>query len=92
MEDAFEVGITDLCEVIDNGDSSPGTDLSSCSEEFLEAYDRADMIISKGQGNYETLSGSKDSRIFYLLVAKCPVIARDLETEQGTMIIRRVKN
>jgi len=92
LEDAAAVGMYKACSVIDNGDSSPGTDIEHCSEEFREVYEKAGMIISKGQGNYETLSGSMDPRIFYLLVAKCPVIARDLNTSQGTLIARRAIN
>jgi uncharacterized protein with ATP-grasp and redox domains len=53
----------------------------------MRYYDRADLIISKGQGNYETLSGEQRP-IFYILKAKCPVIARDLGVNKGDTVIK----
>jgi uncharacterized protein with ATP-grasp and redox domains len=91
IEDAKETGLTDLVKVIDNGDNAPGTILKSCSEEFLHCFDEADLIISKGQGNYETLS-DLDDKIFFLLKVKCPVIANHLGCEVGTTVLRRQNN
>jgi len=88
MEDAEFAGLTELVEVIDNGSDAPGTVLESCSDEFKQYFENADLIIAKGQGNYETLSDS-DKNIFYILKAKCPVIARDLDCEIGRMILRK---
>lgn len=87
MEDAEFAGLTGIVEVIDNGSDGPGTILESCSDEFIRRYEQADLIIAKGQGNYETLSDS-DKNIFFILKAKCPVIARDLNCEIGEMILR----
>ena len=55
--------------------------------DFLKIYEDADMIISKGQGNYEALS-SEERPIFFLLKAKCPIIARDLGIESGDIILK----
>ncbi len=88
MEDAQFAGLTEMVEVIDNGSDGPGTILESCSEEFIQRFEQADLIIAKGQGNYETLSDS-DKNIFFILKAKCPVIARDLDCEIGEMILRK---
>lgn len=88
MQDAIETGMADLVPVIDNGSDAPGTILSDCSPEFRERFARADLIISKGQGNYETLS-EEDRPIFYLLKVKCPVIAQDIGEPVGTLILRR---
>lgn len=77
MEDAQMAGLTEIVEVISNGTGLPGTVLKYCSPEFREVFDNADLVISKGQGNYETLNGT-DKNIFFLLKVKCPVIARDL--------------
>jgi len=88
MDDARAAGLTDIVEVIDNGSDAPGTLLESCSEEFRERFETADLILSKGQGNYETVSHIP-KRIFFLLKAKCPVIARDLGCDVGTMLFRR---
>jgi uncharacterized protein with ATP-grasp and redox domains len=87
MEDAQATGLTNVVRVIDNGDDAPGTILKSCSEEFRHCFEEADLIIAKGQGNYETLSDI-DKNIFFLLTAKCPVIARDLVCDVGEMILR----
>jgi uncharacterized protein with ATP-grasp and redox domains len=86
--DAKISGIIDFCDVIDNGDSAPGTDLKYCSKEFKDYFDSADMIIAKGQGNYETLSGVKKDNIYFLLMAKCHVIARHLNCRTGSMVIK----
>ena len=87
MEDAEFAGLTKIVEVIDNGSDAPGTILETCSENFRNRFEDADLIIAKGQGNYETLS-DVDKNIFFILKAKCPVIARDLGCEVGEMILR----
>ncbi len=78
MEDAVEVGLTDLVKVIDNGDVVPGTELDHCSPAFREHYENADIIISKGMGNFESLHSAKGKAIFFLLVNKCSNVARVL--------------
>jgi uncharacterized protein with ATP-grasp and redox domains len=88
MEDAVLAGLPKIVEVIDNGSDAPGTILESCSKSFRGRFEKADLIIAKGQGNYETLSDA-DKNIFFILKAKCPVIARDLGCEVGEMILRR---
>jgi uncharacterized protein with ATP-grasp and redox domains len=90
MEDAKAAGITDLVKVIDNGDDSPGTILDNCSEKFRKLFEKADLIISKGQGNFETLS-DVDKNIFFIFKAKCPVVAQQLGCEIGKMILRKTK-
>jgi uncharacterized protein with ATP-grasp and redox domains len=90
MEDAVAAGLPRILEVIDNGSDGPGTILKTCSQAFRERFEDADLIIAKGQGNYETLS-EVDKNIFFILKAKCPVIARDLGCEVGRMILRNSK-
>jgi uncharacterized protein with ATP-grasp and redox domains len=87
-EDAKAAGITDIVRVIDNGDDAPGTILESCSKELRERFEKADLIISKGQGNYETLN-DVDKNIFFILKVKCPVVAKQLNCEIGKMILRK---
>ena len=74
VEDALACGLEQKCRVISNGTSCPGTPLKQCSEEFQELFEKADVVISKGQGNFETLSESRRP-IFHLLTIKCPVVA-----------------
>ena len=90
MEDAIDTGMTGLVKVLDNGCDAPGTILELCSEKFQEVFRQADLVIAKGQGNYETLSGVNDKDIFFLLKVKCPVIAQDLECECGSIVVKRI--
>jgi len=60
--------------------------LKYCSPEFIELYQSAELIISKGQGNYEALS-EEDKSVFFLLRAKCPVIAEDVSCKVGDMVL-----
>ena len=88
MEDAGAAGLTRIVEVIDNGSDAPGTILESCSKEFRRRFADVDLIIAKGQGNYETLS-DVEKDMFFILKVKCPVIARHLDCEVGQMILRK---
>jgi uncharacterized protein with ATP-grasp and redox domains len=89
IEDAKIVGLTNIVSVIDNGSDAPGTILENCSQDFCHRFNEADLVVAKGQGNFETLSDvNKD--IFFILRAKCPVIARHLGCEIGSMVL--VKN
>lgn len=90
MEDAQMVGLSDMVSVISNGAGFPGTVLGHCSSEFKEIFNSADLIISKGQGNYETMS-AMDKNIFFLLKVKCPVIASDLGCKMGSFVIKSIK-
>ncbi|MCK5655532.1 MAG: DUF89 family protein, partial [Candidatus Aureabacteria bacterium] len=87
VEDACVCGIDKLAKVISSGSDAPGTVLSLCSKNFLRIYKKADMVISKGQGNFEALSTTK-RQAFFLLMAKCPVIAKDVGCEVGDVILR----
>ncbi len=90
MDDAVAVGLTDMVRVIDSGAVIPGTLLEYCSDEFVENFNRADLIISKGQGNFETLD--RDPRIFFLLKAKCPVVALQADCDHGDVVILGPEN
>ena len=81
--DAREVGMHELVEVIDNGSDAPGTILTDCSVSFQERFSRADLVVAKGQGNFETLSGV-EGNLFFLFKVKCPLIARHVGLPLGT--------
>jgi damage-control phosphatase, subfamily I len=87
MKDAEDAGLTELVEVIDNGSDAPGTILEDCSEAFVDRFEQADLVIAKGQGNYETLS-DVDKDIFFLLKVKCPVVARDVGCKMDSLVLR----
>jgi damage-control phosphatase, subfamily I len=88
MEDAIRAGLPQIVDVIDNGSDAPGTILESCSQSFRNRFEKADMIIAKGQGNYESLSNI-DKNVFFMLKAKCPVIASDIGCNMGEMVLLR---
>jgi uncharacterized protein with ATP-grasp and redox domains len=88
LEDARDVGLTNVVNVISNGSDVPGTVLHLCSNEFRLAFDDADVIIAKGQGNFETLSEITDKRIFFIFQVKCPVIASDIGFPVGAFVIK----
>jgi len=56
VEDAIDSGIEKVAEIISSGTTAPGTIMELCTNNFVEKFENADMIISKGQGNYEGLS------------------------------------
>jgi len=76
LDDALQVGLNKVATIISNGSDAPATILSQCSSKMRDYYQAADLIISKGQGNYESLS-DRSENIFFLFKVKCPVIARD---------------
>lgn len=91
IEDAEVAGLTDLVEVIDNGADAPGTILETCSEAFRRRFARADLIIAKGQGNFESL-GDTEKNAFFLLRPKCAVLARHLNCEMGRLLVLQSGN
>ncbi len=84
-EDAYLVGIDDYATVISNGDSSLGTVLYRTSKRFQDIYQNADVVIAKGQANYECLS-NENKNIYFLLMTKCSVIANDIGVPEMKMI------
>jgi uncharacterized protein with ATP-grasp and redox domains len=88
ITDAETSGIHHLVDVIDNGSDAPGTILSDCDPEFRKRFREADVIIAKGQGNYETLS-DEPANIFFLFKVKCPVIASHVSLQMGTHALMR---
>ncbi|MBN2473101.1 MAG: DUF89 family protein [Pirellulales bacterium] len=88
LADARAAGLHEVAQIIENGSDAPGTLLDDCSEPFRDRFERADLVIAKGQGNYETLS-EVDREVYFLLKAKCSVIARHIGCEQGAMVLER---
>ena len=84
--DAKMADLDKLVRVVDNGSDIPGTILEECSEEFKNRFMEADLVIAKGQGNYETLS-EEQKKTFFLLKVKCPVISKDIGCQERDMVI-----
>jgi uncharacterized protein with ATP-grasp and redox domains len=88
LRDASAARLTDTVLVIDSGSDVAGVLLDECSDEFRSHYESADLIIAKGQGNYETLD-QQDARIWFALKIKCPVVARAVGGVVGQRVLFR---
>ena len=88
VTDAEEVGLTDLVRVIGNGSAIPGTALDRISAEARAYIDAADIIISKGMGNYETLEGC-GYNIYYLLLCKCDRFMRQFDQPRYSSVFTK---
>jgi damage-control phosphatase, subfamily I len=87
-QDAIAAGLDHAAAaIIDSGAAVPGTILELCSPEFQHRFHSAHLIIAKGQGNYESLSGS-GAPVFFALQAKCPVIAADLGVPLKSFVLK----
>jgi uncharacterized protein with ATP-grasp and redox domains len=97
-EDALAAGLDQVAEIVDTGLDAPGTILDraprararkrACSEKFQRLYDGSELVIAKGQANYETLS-AEGSKVFFLLQTKCPIIARDVGVPVGSIVLKQ---
>ena len=90
MEDALQVGLDTIGRVIGSGSSIPGTHLPAISEESRNLIETADIVISKGQGNFETLRGC-GLNIYYLFMCKCELFTTRFNKKQfeGMLISER---
>lgn len=89
VEDAEFVGIDKVADVEEvGGERNEGLDV--VPQSFVERLEDADLVISKGQGNYETFSELESSgvNIFFLLMVKCPLVGKDLGAEEGNLIVK----
>jgi uncharacterized protein with ATP-grasp and redox domains len=88
QEDAVAAGLEEVVEIVSTGSDAPGTILESCSPAFRQLYDKAEVIIAKGQANHEAL-GEGDRRLFFLLQVKCPVLGREIGVEPGSIVLQQ---
>jgi len=88
-EDAVQAGIDKVATIVSSGTDAPGTIPSICSLEFRQMLDRSEFIIAKGQGNYEGLS-EEDRLIFFLLKAKCRIIADDIGVAKDDIVLKGI--
>ena len=83
MEDAMQVGLTERVRVMPNGSDIAGTWLEEISEEAKEVLEEADVIISKGQGNFETMRKC-GMNIYYIFLCKCELFANIFQVPKLT--------
>ncbi len=88
FEDAETAGLTRLLPVITTGTNRLGIPWKYVSEEFLSHYQQAELLISKGQANYETVSERHEKDTFYILRAKCDVISHELGVNHLDLIVK----
>lgn len=88
-EDALTAGIDKVARIISSGSDAPGTILEACSDEFKGIFDRADLIISKGQGNFESLAEKTKRPIYFLFRVKCPIVAEHVNCKVGSIILKK---
>jgi uncharacterized protein with ATP-grasp and redox domains len=89
IDDALRVGMDKISKIITTGDNAPGAVWESTSNEFKEVFNKADVIISKGQGNLEGLI-DVPGNIYFLFVSKCDLIARRVGAIKGDFIVKHV--
>lgn len=88
MDDACQTRLTELCEVVDNGSDAIGAILQWTSPEFQTHFQSADLIISKGQGNFETIANN-GKRAYFLFQSKCDVVSKELGLSSGSMLLKK---
>ena len=88
-EDAIQAGIDKVATIVSSGTDAPGAILNTCNFEFNRMLAESKFTIAKGQGNFEALS-NEHYPIFFLLKAKCRILAEDLNVPQGSMLLKAV--
>lgn len=88
MEDARDSGMSQLVEVIETGSDHIGVNWDAVSGAFRRAFETADAVLSKGQGNFESCSDTPGN-IYFLLKAKCRVVAEELGAAEGDIVFKR---
>lgn len=86
-EDAYFVGMDKIANIITNGYDAPSTILDKSSPEFLEIFHKADLVISKGMGNFEGLMNCKRPNLFFLFMVKCELIANIINANVKDFVV-----
>ena len=92
IKEATETGFDSLCNLVDSGVNTPGFTYSRAFKEAQRLFDNADLVISKGMGNYECLSPSHRQNICFLLKVKCEVVASSLKQKVGDIVCKLIKD
>lgn len=86
--DATAAGLDGLVAVMDTGTDGAGIVIEACSREFQRRFAGADLIIAKGQANFESLDGCAQN-ILFLFKVKCSVVARHIGQAVGSLVLHR---
>ena len=74
-EDAYYIGIGKYAEIVETGSTYAGTVIEHSDPGFIKIFNSADIVISKGQGNFETLEMEEEKDIFFIFKVKCRIVA-----------------
>jgi uncharacterized protein with ATP-grasp and redox domains len=88
-EDAYMVGIDTYANIINNGTDIPGTILEHCSDSFVNVFNESDVIISKGQGNFESLYGNGYTNLYYIFLCKCQLFTDRFGARPNDLILMK---
>lgn len=88
-EDAYMVGIDTYANIINNGTDIPGTILEHCSDSFVNVFNEADVIISKGQGNFESLYGNGYTNLYYIFLCKCNLFMERFGAQPNDLVLMK---
>lgn len=88
-KEALQIGIDKFATVVSTGVDTPGLELSRATTQFRNMFEKAELIISKGMGNFECLETLKDKRIFFVFKVKCNVVANAIGKEIGDIILKQ---
>jgi uncharacterized protein with ATP-grasp and redox domains len=88
-KEALQIGIDKFATVVSTGVDTPGLELSRATTHFRNMFEKAELIISKGMGNFECLETLKDKRIFFVFKVKCNVVANAIGKEVGDIILKQ---
>ena len=89
LVDAHEVGLDKEVKLISNGSGAPGTILDDVSKEFRDNFFDADVIIAKGQGNYESLSEVDRDDVYFMFMAKCSLVAKEMKVPKFSLVCKK---
>ncbi len=81
--------IDKVAEIITTGTDCCGIVFNECSNKFKRKFETSELIISKGQGNYESLSDMENRNIYFLLKIKCSTLAEEIGVEEGAIILKK---
>lgn len=91
ISDALQVKMDSVATIVENGDSSLGTVINRCSKELVDLYNSVDLVIAKGQGNFESLSETPRNDLYYLLLTKCHLIAEEFNVDTMSVVCAKAK-
>jgi len=91
LDDAREAGMDRMAALVSTGSNWVGLELETVSAGFRKVFGEAEVVIGKGQGNFETLHGVAHTppATWFLLKAKCPSVARALGVAFGDVVLKK---